>query len=981
MRVDSTSFDRICTFGLVMIVKNGAHLLYRILDQIAPSDKDGIGFDQVVILDTGSTDGTVQLLKDKYPWVEVHEAKWEFDFSIARNQALKYVNTDLWMWLDADDTFTSETLKRWFEIAKELWSNRTTPGHPVYALIPYIYEVDKNDLPVVVHYRERIMLGTEGWEWREPLHEVCYYNLPDGHFVAYNDCPVVHRPIGTDNAKVNGDRNWKIMMRNYLTEDKSDRTLYYMGRMANARHQWEFAIQISQQLLSRSPGGYYEYEAAVACGEAYAELFKRDDIEAYKAKAIEFLTIAKRYEPTRNDARQKLCDLYIFSRDTKLAIKEAEGLNEAMPATVATTLPAYYGKYKYSVLALIYFRLVGNVWLAMGNHFKALDCPKPHASSLQLDSAIRAYLDDHDIGVIYADEKYVNQAMGLRKILLQRGTFKEVLVFNDTHCLSFASKYYFHFTEKLDTLYKEDGHPRLRKFLVTPRPLEEHPLGYESVICMPDTPSMLEASLDEALSPCTLVSGQYEPLSEIFEQTMRCRSERVCISFVTDLNDCLMQYEKSNPTQFDRLKFVVNRIGECFGIIGWTESVTSLFVDEFGIVRTHALDNIDFVIADESFGFDLDKPGVKIRVESVGQPKKVIHIVAPGIEDWDGTTPRKWGIGASESCVVYLAEELVKRGHQVIVYNTTFKSRIVAGVGYIHMAQYHDTGQLCDLYISSRIPEALTGRRGKMQVLWMHDIPESYTYRITNDQVIDRYVAVSEWQLQQAIKCNLKASKCVHIPNGIKPWKSFGKRRNDTRVIWSSQPERGLDNLHRFWQKKPDLFSDVWVIYGFYNLLVYGKARNNMELTEEAFYDTCRYKYALRQMKARIVGRIPHYQVSQLAQASGRWIYPSVFPETFCVAGLEMLYNGVQCYYTNNGATSEILGKAGLPDVADGREVRRINLSHAVDGPAFEFDLDANDWVDMLSTHLLTGTREIGFSNTDFYWSRIADQWEELINA
>ena len=52
-------------------------------------------FYHTVVVDTGSTDNTVQLLRDA--GIEVHEhpqTKKEFDFSVARNQALSYVNTD-----------------------------------------------------------------------------------------------------------------------------------------------------------------------------------------------------------------------------------------------------------------------------------------------------------------------------------------------------------------------------------------------------------------------------------------------------------------------------------------------------------------------------------------------------------------------------------------------------------------------------------------------------------------------------------------------------------------------------------------------------------------------------------------------------------------------------------------------------------------------------------------------------------------------
>lgn len=61
-------------------------------------------FSHTVVVDTGSTDNTVQLLRDA--GIEVYEhsqSKKEFDFSVARNQALSYVKTDWAFSLDFNE--------------------------------------------------------------------------------------------------------------------------------------------------------------------------------------------------------------------------------------------------------------------------------------------------------------------------------------------------------------------------------------------------------------------------------------------------------------------------------------------------------------------------------------------------------------------------------------------------------------------------------------------------------------------------------------------------------------------------------------------------------------------------------------------------------------------------------------------------------------------------------------------------------------
>jgi predicted O-methyltransferase YrrM len=61
-------------------------------------------FDDVIVVDTGSTDNTIQLLRDAGIKVYEHsQTREEFDFSVARNQALSYVETDWAFSLDFNE--------------------------------------------------------------------------------------------------------------------------------------------------------------------------------------------------------------------------------------------------------------------------------------------------------------------------------------------------------------------------------------------------------------------------------------------------------------------------------------------------------------------------------------------------------------------------------------------------------------------------------------------------------------------------------------------------------------------------------------------------------------------------------------------------------------------------------------------------------------------------------------------------------------
>lgn len=88
------------TLGLSMIVKNEEAMLRRCLDSIAPY------VHEMVIVDTGSTDSTVEIVESYDATVYHHP--WQNSFSEARNYALAQNTTDWIIQLDADEEFVAE---------------------------------------------------------------------------------------------------------------------------------------------------------------------------------------------------------------------------------------------------------------------------------------------------------------------------------------------------------------------------------------------------------------------------------------------------------------------------------------------------------------------------------------------------------------------------------------------------------------------------------------------------------------------------------------------------------------------------------------------------------------------------------------------------------------------------------------------------------------------------------------------------------
>jgi glycosyltransferase involved in cell wall biosynthesis len=84
-----------------MIVKNEDKFLKDCLESIREIAS------QIVIVDTGSTDGTRQIAEAF--GAEIYDFAWNDDFSAARNESIKYAKGDWILWLDADERLLPES--------------------------------------------------------------------------------------------------------------------------------------------------------------------------------------------------------------------------------------------------------------------------------------------------------------------------------------------------------------------------------------------------------------------------------------------------------------------------------------------------------------------------------------------------------------------------------------------------------------------------------------------------------------------------------------------------------------------------------------------------------------------------------------------------------------------------------------------------------------------------------------------------------
>ncbi len=268
------------TLSLAMIVRDEELTLGRVLS-------DASAFcDQLVVVDTGSTDSTRSIAVAA--GAEVVEFPWIDDFAAARNVSFEACTCDWIMWLDADDHVPPVVQNGILEAKETLLSDELDAVN-----MPYRYHFDPaTDQCTFTLHRERIVRRAAGYRWAGAVHEVL--SLPGGRVVARPDLYVEHRPHESKSEEKRG-RNLRILERTVNAGDRSPRTLFYYGNELRDNGRHLDALEAYAEYLT-TPAAVWERYAALMSAAECAEA------AGLAAEAADHLFAALRLDPSRSEA-------------------------------------------------------------------------------------------------------------------------------------------------------------------------------------------------------------------------------------------------------------------------------------------------------------------------------------------------------------------------------------------------------------------------------------------------------------------------------------------------------------------------------------------------------------------------------------------------------------------------------------------------------------------------------------------------------
>ena len=241
------------TLSVCLIVKNEQEVLERCLACVSSFA------DEIVVVDTGSTDKTVEIA-EKFT-DKVYFFKWCDDFSAARNYAFDMASCDLMMWLDADDYITEENRVKINELKNSF------DGYDM-AVLPYAAAFD-GDKPTFIYNRERIFRRGAGYRFTGEVHEAV---VPRGN-VYYSDAVICHRKE-KENEPL---RNLRILQGKISAGMELDgREKFYYGRELLFNRMYREAIAVLEDFLNGDGWFVNKAEACINLHQAYGVIGEED---------------------------------------------------------------------------------------------------------------------------------------------------------------------------------------------------------------------------------------------------------------------------------------------------------------------------------------------------------------------------------------------------------------------------------------------------------------------------------------------------------------------------------------------------------------------------------------------------------------------------------------------------------------------------------------------------------------------------------
>ncbi|MBE6833945.1 glycosyltransferase [Faecalispora sporosphaeroides] len=231
---------KICVYA---ISKNEEKFVDRWMDSVGEADL-------VIVVDTGSTDRTVEKLRER--GAAVYEEKivpWRFDE--ARNRALAHVpdDVDICVSIDLDEIHEPG----WRKVLESAWSPEYTR-----ARYPYIWNHRSDGAPDQKYEREKIHRRHD-FHWIRPVHEILEYTGEGGENEVWIEELVLHHYPDLSKPR---SQYLPLLELSVKENPFDDRAMFWLGREYLYYREYESAIETLKRYLKLPTARWGEERSA-----------------------------------------------------------------------------------------------------------------------------------------------------------------------------------------------------------------------------------------------------------------------------------------------------------------------------------------------------------------------------------------------------------------------------------------------------------------------------------------------------------------------------------------------------------------------------------------------------------------------------------------------------------------------------------------------------------------------------------------------
>lgn len=338
---------------------------------------------------------------------------------------------------------------------------------------------------------------------------------------------------------------------------------------------------------------------------------------------------------------------------------------------------------------------------------------------------------------------------------------------------------------------------------------------------------------------------------------------------------------------------------------------------------------------------------------------------------YDVETPLREPLGGSESAMCYLAVELAKLGHEVVLFRRFSGEYFKKGVFHAPIRKVVDRPLDTLVIQNTPYPGAQLRIKGLIDssvklVLWSQHASNQPPVELLKEKkfrdVFDKFVLISDWQRRDYRQVfGISQAKIVVLRNAISPaFENMKGIENKERLsmAYTSTPFRGLSLL-------VEIFSTLKAIDSQANLKVFSSMNvyqaPDREAAYEKLYDACRQTYGID-----YIGSVSQKELAKQMKSIEILAYSNIFPETSCIAVMEAMAAGCQIVTSRLGALPETT--AGFGRLLDITGDTRVYCREFVEALLEPVDKDLIK-------------KQVAYVNKNYTWKARAREWEKMLEA